>query len=463
MTEARVVTDQPFDVWIEAVWSGGPTEVFDFELTIELGIFMGPDGVPLEYVPGSFVPTSWVWGGGWDFVIDVDLGGERLTITSSSPTVPWGHWVNDGESLPFGTMQFQANQLNAKDYDTGVRTPWELSAATPPASNLFTSDDLSTWIMVSGPPVLLDVFTDGQRDLLPPVPAFGTSATRFAVSVGGKASVENTQFTGSGPISETDDEDKWFEAAQAYRTTELPTNTYMDSYAWSSYAAQDWNGVFSLEANATLDASLAHFDPSAPFTAHGRAEITSGNRLVMLAGTGGAYPNGTPMAVTVSAGLWSQATPLGPTGEEGVVDWMCTVRLDAAAGPLLGTLVPGTETIAFTAPIGSSLYFEGYLDATATSSYWILHPELGLYSAAGAEALSMLDLWTHTEPLLVPGDMDCDGGVDIAGDLPLFVDAVLDPAGYAPPPGCSIDPADMNGDTEYDGLDVQGFVAALIP
>ncbi len=68
-----------------------------------------------------------------------------------------------------------------------------------------------------------------------------------------------------------------------------------------------------------------------------------------------------------------------------------------------------------------------------------------------------------TMAVSVHGDMDCDGDVDIADDSPLFIKALLDPAGYAPPPDCTIEQADMNGDKAYDGQDVAGFLAALLP
>lgn len=64
-------------------------------------------------------------------------------------------------------------------------------------------------------------------------------------------------------------------------------------------------------------------------------------------------------------------------------------------------------------------------------------------------------------PPMHPGDMNCDGVVDIATDLPLFVEALLNPTGYTPTPGCIMMQADMNGDEAYDGLDIAGFVVAL--
>lgn len=59
---------------------------------------------------------------------------------------------------------------------------------------------------------------------------------------------------------------------------------------------------------------------------------------------------------------------------------------------------------------------------------------------------------------IVTGDMDCDGDVDTA-DVPLFIQALLDPAAFG---GCDITRADLNGDSLTDGEDVQPFVASVI-
>ena len=66
-------------------------------------------------------------------------------------------------------------------------------------------------------------------------------------------------------------------------------------------------------------------------------------------------------------------------------------------------------------------------------------------------------------PPVAPGDMNCDGNIDVANDLPLFVDALLDPIGYTAPNGCDIDRADMNDDQAYDGQDITGFIDAVTP
>jgi hypothetical protein len=60
------------------------------------------------------------------------------------------------------------------------------------------------------------------------------------------------------------------------------------------------------------------------------------------------------------------------------------------------------------------------------------------------------------------GDMNCDADVTVT-DIPLFVDALINPSAYlAAQPCCLIVRADMNGDADLDGDDCQGFVNALL-
>lgn len=59
------------------------------------------------------------------------------------------------------------------------------------------------------------------------------------------------------------------------------------------------------------------------------------------------------------------------------------------------------------------------------------------------------------------GDLNCDGVANIA-DLPALVQAILDPVEYAAQyPGCDRARVDFNGDGDYDGKDIQGFVTLL--
>ena len=63
---------------------------------------------------------------------------------------------------------------------------------------------------------------------------------------------------------------------------------------------------------------------------------------------------------------------------------------------------------------------------------------------------------------VVTGDMDCNIAVD-AADVSLFVEAVLDPAAFdAAHPGCGSSRADLNGDHNVDGRDIQMFLQTFL-
>ncbi len=58
--------------------------------------------------------------------------------------------------------------------------------------------------------------------------------------------------------------------------------------------------------------------------------------------------------------------------------------------------------------------------------------------------------------------MNCDGTLNFA-DIPLFVDAVLDPAAFdAAHPSCDSSQADVDESGTPNGLDVQVFVQSLL-
>jgi hypothetical protein len=59
----------------------------------------------------------------------------------------------------------------------------------------------------------------------------------------------------------------------------------------------------------------------------------------------------------------------------------------------------------------------------------------------------------------LPGDASCDGEVD-EEDIPLFVEALVDPLNYS---GCDITRADANEDGDLDGRDVRALLGILLP
>ncbi len=61
-------------------------------------------------------------------------------------------------------------------------------------------------------------------------------------------------------------------------------------------------------------------------------------------------------------------------------------------------------------------------------------------------------------PPSLRGDMNCDCVTNL-NDLPLFIEAMLDPVG---PIGCYPSRADMNGDGSGNGEDIQPFIQALL-
>lgn len=68
----------------------------------------------------------------------------------------------------------------------------------------------------------------------------------------------------------------------------------------------------------------------------------------------------------------------------------------------------------------------------------------------------------YDAPFGRPGDMNCDGIIDI-NDVPAWVTAALNPSAYAATfPNCDITLADLNGDGRIDGRDVRGLTAAIL-
>lgn len=69
--------------------------------------------------------------------------------------------------------------------------------------------------------------------------------------------------------------------------------------------------------------------------------------------------------------------------------------------------------------------------------------------------------WVAAVPVLVPGDLNCDGVINNF-DIDPFVLALTDPAAYAASnPGCDIMNGDINGDGSVNNFDIDAFVALL--
>ncbi len=93
--------------------------------------------------------------------------------------------------------------------------------------------------------------------------------------------------------------------------------------------------------------------------------------------------------------------------------------------------------------------------ATAINEAGVIAAEAVIGATGFPRAIAILT------PLL-PGDMNCDGVLDIEDAVPLAL-ALGDPDAYAAQfPGCNPARADVDGDGERNGLDVQTFVDTLL-
>jgi hypothetical protein len=107
-----------------------------------------------------------------------------------------------------------------------------------------------------------------------------------------------------------------------------------------------------------------------------------------------------------------------------------------------------------------NLFLTGATFASADFYQVILSFENGVPTWGTSGTLTMDNLVFG--PLVVLGDMDCSGVVNLA-DISAFVQALIDPAGYATAhPGCNPLNGDFTGNGVLDGRDIQGFVQKLI-
>lgn len=155
------------------------------------------------------------------------------------------------------------------------------------------------------------------------------------------------------------------------------------------------------------------------------------------------------------------------------------------------TLPWGWATGGDISPDGDEILIRGYLNATLWcrapgTTVWDAFASAGtavpLASEPQGEAIAFdaagRGYFTVSEGAYPPlyyydrvppslGDLNCNGTVDLA-DIPHFVQALIDPAGYAADHDCApyaaCDPmlADMNGDTRTDGGDIRLFINTLV-
>jgi hypothetical protein len=384
----HVAVDQPFDVSLAAINTDPdtPFDVYDYDLTIGYG-------ESLSYVAGSFI-KGWDWGD-WDITVTDDPTSNTLTLSSDSPTIPWGHTLDDARpKIDLGGLQFTATELNVKDYSAGGvpedrRTPWLLQIDD---ATIYTADNKSTQLPASTLPDDLEIYTNGQRPLVNPTPAMDPSVCRWGVSTGVGAEVENMQhFDGTPVQAQTDAEEYWFDVAQAYRTD---LSDQQSVYARADLAFQDDNAVYSLTADATIADLTLNETPAERFTSMARAEILSGTKLLTIGK--GELSDGDLVLFTIAAAAEFNATKAQyATDPEGLIDWQITVRRDAADGEVLAVLNPDNTEATFSGAIGDELYYEGYLESQAVTGEWVYEAGSGLYGALGATAEAKLDIWTH--------------------------------------------------------------------
>lgn len=91
---------------------------------------------------------------------------------------------------------------------------------------------------------------------------------------------------------------------------------------------------------------------------------------------------------------------------------------------------------------------------------FILPPEQIIPTAQ--EAFAAIEALSDWAGPIVPGDMDCDGSLNLT-DVESFILALIDPKGYdAKNPDCDLNLADMNTDGSVDLTDVEKFIEALL-
>ncbi len=131
-------------------------------------------------------------------------------------------------------------------------------------------------------------------------------------------------------------------------------------------------------------------------------------------------------------------------------------------------LYEGTNTIEFRygavdpksgTPGYGAAYSIGVENETATVGVAVTAETIGDGGADAGQVFTTSFIDTRICTAAVLGDMNCSGAVTV-DDIPPFIDALL---GQYNVPGCDVNLADMNADTFINGLDIAGFVDALLP
>ncbi|PYM69272.1 MAG: hypothetical protein DME03_22865, partial [Candidatus Rokuibacteriota bacterium] len=147
--------------------------------------------------------------------------------------------------------------------------------------------------------------------------------------------------------------------------------------------------------------------------------------------------------------------------------------LDAATGEPAAVFAPGTFPMSQASDRAGNTFFYSFDQAGKVFGYgrggrqwWTFDTGAGVTVSAVAIAADGTALVSNSETLTayvapVPGDMNCDGAVNVS-DADPFVLALVDPARYARRyPRCDRALADVNGDGSVNALDVGAFLKLL--
>ncbi len=207
------------------------------------------------------------------------------------------------------------------------------------------------------------------------------------------------------------------------------------------------------------------------------AELAIGEHTISVSISDGVYnvhhewqlvvAEASALVAELNADVPSRPANLPDTPQQHV--FVCTVNVTDPAGN-------SSFSYSWSAPVnpssGRSLALVSggdVADATATYASPVLPPETtNLYAVNcivtgdQTEATAVVSTTVQVlPPVYLRGDMDCNGVIEMA-DVPLFVEALLDPIGFdAAHPNCDSSQADVDGSGGSDGGDITEFVTLL--